>query len=98
MNVLLFVDFTSDLPEEFITFMNTKLPECCNITCHDKLDFNRWDITLRSSNKVSRTIKLYEKSYGSLNNYFKFEPIKDNGFIILDTKTNKEFWETNKKV
>jgi len=98
MTVLLFVNFYSELPDTFINFLYSKYPDCCNLTIHDKLDFNRWNIAFRESSKVNHAIKLYEKQHGSLSSYFKFELNKGTGFITLNTNTNEEFWETNKKV
>lgn len=95
MSVLLFVNFYSELPDTFINYLYDKYPECCSITIRDNLDFNRWDISLRTDIKLNKTIKLYEKQYSSMAAYFKFEPTKSNGFITLDTKSNEEFLYAN---
>lgn len=99
MNITLLTNFYQEFPVEFIAFLNTSFPEFVSYTVRGELDFNRWDIAVRNNPKIKQAIKLYEKHNKPLNNYFKFEYItsKQKGNILLNTETDEEFWEFNKK-
>ena len=99
MKILLFNKFHAQFPSAFISFLEEHFPHLCSSNVRDEIDFNRWDISVRSDNRLEHAIKLYEKSHGSLSDIIRFNQIrtKDKGFIVLDTETGKEDWELVKK-
>lgn len=99
MKILLFINFNTPLPNEFISFITEKFPALCSTTVQDKQDFNRWDIEIRTNRQTFSAIKQYEKTYGSMDEYFKYTQStnKTKGFILVDTETHEEFWDETKK-
>ena len=96
INLILLKDFYKPLPNKFINFLQVYCPEACCLTVKDIYDFNIWNKSLRNNTKVYSAIKLYEKQYSSLDEYFKIETIIHfNGHILIDTITHEEFWEYN---
>lgn len=96
INILLLKDFYNPLPISFIDYLQIHCPEACCLTVKEIYDFNIWDKNLRNNSKLLSSIKLYEKEYSSLNEFFKIETIPYfNGNILIDTVTHEEFWEYN---
>lgn len=95
--MVLLKNFAIALPESLTVKLLESVPEAFAHTVKNVLEFNRWELSVRTDEKVVSCIqKLQETDPNLVNMYFKIVEVTDihTGVIQIDSNTNEELWQS----